>query len=69
MTMIQLSGTYKINNLSFCFASIGNFYTRDEKIKILELIYELFNNNYNKSFSYLIHFQEKYMEWRQHIFL
>ena len=34
--------------LSFCFASIGNFYTRDEKIKILELIYELFNNNYNK---------------------
>jgi len=34
--------------LSFCFASIGNFYTREEKIKLLELIYELFNNNYNK---------------------
>lgn len=34
--------------LTFCFASIGNFYTKDEKIKILELIYELFNNNYNK---------------------
>lgn len=34
--------------LSFCFASIGNFYSREEKIKILELIYELFNNNYNK---------------------
>lgn len=34
--------------LSFCFASIGNFYTKDEKIKILELMYELFNNNYNK---------------------
>lgn len=34
--------------LSFCFASIGNFYTRDEKIKILELMYELFHNNYNK---------------------
>lgn len=34
--------------LSFCFASIGNFFTKDEKIKILELIYELFNNNYNK---------------------
>ena len=34
--------------LSFCFASIGNFFTREEKIKILELIYELFNNNYNK---------------------
>lgn len=34
--------------LSFCFASIGNFYTREEKIKLLELMYELFNNNYNK---------------------
>ncbi len=34
--------------LAFCFASIGNFYTKDEKIKILELIYELFCNNYNK---------------------
>ncbi|RXJ56468.1 hypothetical protein [Candidatus Marinarcus aquaticus] len=34
--------------LSFCFASIGNFYTKEEKIAILDLIYELFNNNYNK---------------------
>ncbi len=34
--------------LSFCFASIGNFYTKEEKIKVLELVYELFNNNYNK---------------------
>lgn len=34
--------------LSFCFASIGNFYTKEEKIKILGLMYELFNNNYNK---------------------
>lgn len=34
--------------LSFCFASIGNFYTKEQKIAILELIYELFNNNYNK---------------------
>ena len=34
--------------LTFCFASIGNFYTKEEKLKILELIYELFNNNYNK---------------------
>lgn len=40
---------YSIKSLlSFCFASIGNFYTKDEKVKILELIYELFNNNYNK---------------------
>jgi len=34
--------------LSFCFANIGNFYTKDEKIRVLELMYELFNNNYNK---------------------
>ena len=34
--------------LSFCFASIGNFYTKEEKINILELMYELFHNNYNK---------------------
>ena len=34
--------------LNFCYSEIGNFYTKDEKIKILELIYELFNNNYNK---------------------
>ncbi|PIF04716.1 MAG: hypothetical protein CSA86_00740 [Arcobacter sp.] len=34
--------------LSFCFASIGNFYTKEEKIKLLELMYELFHNNYNK---------------------
>lgn len=34
--------------LSFCFADIGNFYTKEEKINILQLIYELFNNNYNK---------------------
>lgn len=34
--------------LSFCFSNLGNFYTKEEKIKILELIYELFNNNYNK---------------------
>jgi len=34
--------------LIFCFANFGNFYTKEEKIKILELMYELFNNNYNK---------------------
>lgn len=34
--------------LSFCYSNIGNFYTKEEKIKILELIYELFHNNYNK---------------------
>lgn len=45
--------------LSFCFASIGNFYTRDEKIKILELIYELFHNNYNKKLFFFDSFSRK----------
>ncbi len=34
--------------LNFCFASIGNFYTKEEKIKVLDLMYDIFANNYNK---------------------
>ena len=49
---------YKISPV-FCFASIGNFFTREEKIKVLELMHELFNNNYNKNYFYLTHSQEK----------
>ncbi|OCL83319.1 hypothetical protein [Arcobacter porcinus] len=45
--------------LSFCFASIGNFFTKDEKIKILELMYELFNNNYNKKLFFFDSFSRK----------
>ena len=45
--------------LTFCFASIGNFYTKDEKLKILELIYELFNNNYNKKLFFFDSFSRK----------
>lgn len=45
--------------LSFCFATIGNFYTRDEKIKILELMYEMFHNNYNKKLFFFDSFSRK----------
>lgn len=45
--------------LSFCFASIGNFFTKEEKIKILELMYELFNNNYNKKLFFFDSFSRK----------
>ena len=55
--------------LSFCFASIGNFFTREEKIKVLELMHELLTITTIKNYFYLTHSQEKYMEWRQHIYL
>ncbi len=45
--------------LSFCFANIGNSYTKEEKIKILELIYDIFNNNYNKKLFLFDSFSKK----------
>ena len=51
---------YSIKSLlNFCFANIGNFYSKEEKIKILELIYELFNNNYNKKLFFFDSFSRK----------
>lgn len=41
---------YSIKSLlSFCFSDIGNFYTKEQKIKILQLIIDTFEDNYNKS--------------------
>ncbi len=34
--------------LNFCFSEIGNFYTKEEKIATLELLFDTFNENYNK---------------------
>ncbi len=34
--------------LSFCFSEIGNFYTKNEKISVLKLMYDTFHDNYNK---------------------
>lgn len=40
---------YSIKSLlGFCFSPIGNFYTTEQKIQILELIINTFKNNYNK---------------------
>ncbi len=51
---------YSIKSLlSFCFANIGNYYTKEEKIKILELLYEIFNNNYNKKLFLFDSFSKK----------
>ena len=40
---------YSIKSLlSFCFSQIGNFYTQEQKIQILDLMIENFHENYNK---------------------
>jgi len=40
---------YSIKSLLFfCFSPIGNFYTKEQKISILNLMYENFHENYNK---------------------
>ncbi|MCV6607836.1 MAG: hypothetical protein OIF32_06470 [Campylobacterales bacterium] len=45
--------------LNFCFSDIGNFYTREDKIKILDLMYETFHNNYNKSLFFFDSYSRK----------
>ncbi len=40
---------YSIKSLLiFCFSEIGNFYTKEQKVQILDLMIENFNENYNK---------------------
>lgn len=40
---------YSIRSLlAFCFSEIGNFYTKEQKIQILNLMIENFHENYNK---------------------
>jgi hypothetical protein len=40
---------YSIKSLlSFCFSPIGNFYTKEQKIQILDLMHDNFHENYNK---------------------
>ncbi|CAA6802482.1 MAG: FIG00387923: hypothetical protein [uncultured Sulfurovum sp.] len=34
--------------LNFCFSPIGNFYTKEQKVKILSLMHDTFDENYNK---------------------
>jgi len=40
---------YSIKSLlNFCFSEIGNFYTKEQKIQILNLMIDNFHENYNK---------------------
>jgi hypothetical protein len=45
--------------LSFCFSQIGNFYTKNEKIAVLKLMYDTFHDNYNKHLFFYDSFSKK----------
>ena len=51
---------YSIKSLlNFCFSEIGNFYTKEQKIQILELMQENFHENYNKRLYFFDSFSRK----------
>lgn len=48
---------YSIKSLlHFCFSEIGNFYTKEQKLQVLELMIKTFEGNYNKA----IYFYDSY---------
>ncbi|MCW1359883.1 hypothetical protein [Campylobacter sp. CCS1377] len=51
---------YSIKSLlEFCFSPIGNFYTKEQKIKILELMIHTFKDNLNKSLYFFDSYDKK----------
>ncbi len=51
---------YSIKSLLiFCFSPIGNFYTKEQKIQILELMYRNFHENFNKRLFFFDSFSRK----------
>lgn len=51
---------YSIKSLlEFCFANIGNFYTKEQKIQILELMIATFRDNLNKSIYFFDSYDKK----------
>lgn len=51
---------YSIKSLlSFCFSDIGNFYTQEQKIKVLDLMIKTFEENYNKSLYFFDSYSKK----------
>ncbi|NOX14425.1 MAG: hypothetical protein GXP61_00010 [Epsilonproteobacteria bacterium] len=56
----QTTEWYSIKSLlMFCFSPIGNFYTKEQKITILKLMYENFHENYNKKLYFFDSFSRK----------
>lgn len=45
--------------LSFCFSDIGNFYSKEHKVKVLDLVYDTFHDNYNKSLFFFDSYSRK----------
>lgn len=61
---------YSIKSLlEFCFSPIGNFYTKEQKIQILELMINTFKDNLNKSLYFFDSYDKKFMDWICFIFL
>lgn len=51
---------YSIKSLlAFCFSPIGNFYTKEQKLQILNLMYDNFHENYNKRLYFFDSFSRK----------
>ncbi|WP_294966141.1 hypothetical protein [Sulfurimonas sp.] len=51
---------YSIKSLlSFCFSEIGNFYTKEQKLQILNLMVDNFHDNYNKHLYFFDSFSRK----------
>ncbi len=45
--------------LQFCFSEIACFYTKEEKIAVLDLMYDTFHDNYNKHLFFYDSFSKK----------
>ena len=55
-----VSEWYSVKSLlEFCFANIGNFYTKEQKIQILELMIVTFRDNLNKSIYFFDSYDKK----------
>lgn len=51
---------YSIKSLlAFCFSNIGNFYTKEQKLQVLELMINTFEDNYNKSLYFFDSYSRK----------
>ncbi|MGX2971098.1 hypothetical protein [Helicobacter sp. T3_23-1059] len=51
---------YSIKSLlEFCFSPIGNFYTKEQKMQILELMIDIFRDNLNKSLYFFDSYSQK----------
>lgn len=56
----NLSEWYPIKSLlEFCFANVGNFYTKEQKIAILDFVLDNFKDNFNKNLYFFDSYAKK----------